>query len=213
VFESDDEEDVDDIMCLADPVPETTKPVLGEDEDEFSFESASVAHLEVLPVEDADIPEFTPQDRGTAGVDADLQKEESAQIASASVPREQESEISFEEMANDVLTTDEDKKDGFSSIANEQPDDQEKLIKSVDSDDEDFSMETMLDLDMSKIPNFHSETANISIRPQSLKPAPSTGEEDSEISFEPQKSPLSSQGTKKSIPSLFRDYRLLQKER
>ena len=60
VFESDDEEDVDDIMCLADPVPETTKPVLGEDEDEFSFESASVAHLEVLPVEDADIPEFTP---------------------------------------------------------------------------------------------------------------------------------------------------------
>ncbi|MBN1602405.1 MAG: hypothetical protein JW915_12405 [Chitinispirillaceae bacterium] len=200
MFGSEDEEEISDIMRLADPVPEKTKPVDNDEEEEFSLEPVSVSHLEVLPVEDADIPVFTPQDQVSAGDAADLQKEESAVIASASTPQEQESEFSFEEMTKDVLTVDEDNEAGFSSIVNKPLDDQKKQIKGVDSDDGDFSMETIMDLDMTKIPNFHSETAKITIRPQSLKPAQSTEEEDSEISFEPQKPQFSSQETKKIPP-------------
>jgi hypothetical protein len=195
------EKEISEIMLGTDAVSENTK--LSAKADEFSIEPISSAHLEILPIEDADIPEFAPEIQDISTGTDDLQQEESDEIASASIPQEQESEISFEEMAQDVLAVEEVNETGFSSIANKPLEDQVQQIESVESGSslcEEFSMETIMDLDMSKIPGFNSEKSKITIKPKAEKPVESRLDDDSEISFEPGKSHFSSQETKKIHP-------------
>jgi hypothetical protein len=142
-----------------------------------TLEPVATEHFEILPVEDADIPEMQPEVQDITSIE-DLQKEESEEIASASIPKEQEAEISFEAMAQDVMSG-EDAADarmtGFSPVtahsAETQPQHIHGFVPPQNSDEEEFSMETIMDLDMSKIPAFNPEKSNITIKPQSSKPA------------------------------------------
>ncbi len=139
-------------------------------------EPVATEHFEVLPVEDADIPEMQPEVQDITSVE-DLQKEESAEIASASIPKEQEAEISFEAMAQDVMSVEEEMgatETGFPAAMNHTIETQAQHIDGLapqNSDEEEFSMETIMDLDMSKIPAFNQEKSNITIKPQASKPA------------------------------------------
>jgi hypothetical protein len=147
---------------------------------EFSIEPVTLEpvkteHFEVLPVEDADIPEAQPEVQDITSIE-DLQKEESEEIASASIPKEQEAEISFEAMAQDVMSVEDEMgatKIGFPSARSLNIETQPQYIHGLapqNSDEEEFSMETIMDLDMSKIPAFSQEKSHITIKPQSTKP-------------------------------------------
>ncbi|HEX2959185.1 MAG TPA: hypothetical protein VHO70_20290 [Chitinispirillaceae bacterium] len=137
---------------------------------EFSIEPVATEHFEVLPVEDADMPEIQPQVQDLTNTD-ELRKDEAVQIASASVPQEQEADISFEAMAQDVMSVEDENagtKSGFPHI-NKNAEIPAHPIKGMISpnsnDEEEFSMETIMDLDMSRIPSFNAEKSNITIKP------------------------------------------------
>jgi hypothetical protein len=198
-----DEEEIGEIVLSKNT--DSEKMDIVSNEIEFSVEPVSTERLEILPIEDADIPEFAPEVKDLTSESDDQQKEESAEIASASIPMEQEADMSFEEMAKDVMTVDEenDKQQiGFSSMAKQPEDAQVLPVKSVGtghSGEEDFSMETIMDLDMSKIPGFHSEKPKITIKQQPQKPAENKIDV-SEISFEPVAHPSSQADVKKVNP-------------
>lgn len=141
-----------------------------------ALEPVATEHFEILPVEDADIPEAQPEVQDITSIE-DLQKEESEEIASASMPREQEAEISFEAMAQEVMSVEDEIQGagaGFSPVTTHSAETQPQHIHGFvppNSEEEEFSMETIMDLDMSKIPAFNPEKSNITIKPQSSKPA------------------------------------------
>jgi hypothetical protein len=141
-----------------------------------ALEPVATEHFEVLPVEDADIPGAQPEVQDITSIE-DLQKEESEEIASASIPKEQEAEITFEAMAQDVMSVEdamEGTRTGFSPAMTHSAETQPQHIHGFvppNSDEEEFSMETIMDLDMSKIPAFNPEKSNITIKAQSSKPA------------------------------------------
>jgi hypothetical protein len=172
-----------------------------------ALEPVATEHFEILPVEDADIPGAQPEVQDITSIE-DLQKEESEEIASASMPKEQEAEITFEAMAQDVMSVDESiekSSTGFSSITTHSAETQPQHIHGFvppNSEEEEFSMETIMDLDMSKIPAFNPEKSNITIKPQSSKPAGIDHPSQDTRKVYPQSTPVASSPSIKT-PGIF----------
>jgi hypothetical protein len=192
---------------------ESAKVDFDSHNDDFSIEPIAIEPVssertKVLPVEDADIPQVQMEVQDITSID-DLQKEESAEIASASMPQDQEAEISFEAMAQDVMSVEDEIKGrgtGFQSVMNDNVETQAQHVQGLvppNSDEEEFAMETIMDLDMSKIPSFNAGKSNITIKSPSSKPLGIEQPLQDTRKIYPQSIPAAASGSSIKTPGIF----------